>query len=35
MDLAQGLVTALRMAVDHLTRFPPAHPPEPAPFAHT
>jgi glutamate decarboxylase len=35
MDLAHGLVTALRKAVDHLTQFPPAHPPEPAPFAHT
>jgi glutamate decarboxylase len=35
MDLAEGLVEALRKAVDHLTRFPPAHPPESAPFAHT
>ena len=35
MDLAEGLVEALRKAVDHLTQFPPVHPPQPAPFAHT
>ena len=35
MDLAEGLIEALQKAVDHLTQFPPAHPPEPAPFSHT
>ncbi len=35
MDLAEALVEALRKTVDHLTRFPPSHPPETAAFAHT
>jgi glutamate decarboxylase len=34
-DLAEGLVAALRKAVDHLTAFPPAHPAEPEHFSHT
>ncbi len=35
MDLAEGLVAALHKAVDHLTQFPPLHPPEPEHFSHT
>jgi glutamate decarboxylase len=35
LDLAEGLIAALYKAVDHLTKFPPAHPPEPEHFAHT
>ncbi len=35
MDLADGLLAALRKAVNHLTQYPPTHPPEPPHFAHT
>ena len=34
MDLAEGLVAALRKAVDHLEQYPPVHPPEAGHFAH-
>ncbi len=35
LDLAEGLVAALRKAVDHLTQYPPVHPSEPEHFSHT
>jgi glutamate decarboxylase len=35
LDLADALLDALRDTVDHLTRYPPVHPPEPAHFSHT
>ncbi len=34
-DLADTLLEQLGKAVDHLTRFPPNHPPEPEAFSHT
>ena len=35
MDLANGLIDAIQDTVDHLTEFPPAHPPPDAGFSHT
>ena len=35
MDLANALLDALQGAVDHLTEFPPVHPPPQTGFAHT
>ena len=34
-DLADGLLAELGKAVEHLTRYPPNHPPEPEAFSHT
>ncbi len=35
MDLAEGLLEALRKAVAHLEEFPPAHPPPGSGYSHT
>jgi len=35
MDLASDLLEALQKAVTHLEQYPPHHPPEATPFAHT